>query len=193
MPITPENDMLAARQRTQPIYQAETGYLNPSVIREMNRLKRIRSVRKEDYEKHRPYTDYMVSALEDPRTKRLREMDNSLALLLAIAQRESGAKHYNEKGSVIRNPAYGAIGIMQVIPPTGKDICGMSEEDLKDSKKNVLCGALVLSKYLEDCRGNIEGALALYNGGYHVGCNGKHYLVKSYVAGVTNSALSFRN
>lgn len=63
----------------------------------------------------------------------------------------------------------GAIGMMQIMPVTGKWACGLSRKELFDRRKNIHCGALYLS-YLNSRIRNKYGprpdlVLAAYNSG----------------------------
>ena len=78
------------------------------------------------------------------------------ALLLAVIHVESG---FNP---LARSPK-GAIGLMQVMPPTGARYGVFS--DLMDPAKNIGVGAKYLRYLLSLFRGNIALALAAYNAG----------------------------
>jgi soluble lytic murein transglycosylase-like protein len=78
------------------------------------------------------------------------------ALLLAVIHVESG---FNPRA---RSPK-GAIGLMQIMPPTGARY-GVAR-DLHDPVKNIGVGANYLRDLLEMFRGNTSLALAAYNAG----------------------------
>jgi tetratricopeptide (TPR) repeat protein len=66
----------------------------------------------------------------------------------------------------------GAIGLMQIMPATGKEIAaGMGEKFVKDSlyiaATNVRYGAYYLRQLLDQFDGNVTLAVASYNGGPH--------------------------
>lgn len=61
----------------------------------------------------------------------------------------------------------GEIGIMQIMPDTGKEIAhrlGLKEFDLADPATNVYFGAVYLRQLVRE-HGTLEDALAAYNGG----------------------------
>jgi soluble lytic murein transglycosylase-like protein len=78
------------------------------------------------------------------------------ALLLAVIHVESG---FNPRA---RSPK-GAIGLMQIMPPTGARY-GVAR-DLHDPVKNIGVGANYLRDLLRMFRGNTSLALAAYNAG----------------------------
>ena len=64
----------------------------------------------------------------------------------------------------------GAIGLMQIMPPTGQDIAGrlgvtITDEDLKNPEINVRFGAFYISAMIRQYGGDWDKALAAYNGG----------------------------
>jgi len=64
----------------------------------------------------------------------------------------------------------GAVGLMQIMPATGADIAvklGVSKEDmnLQDPETNIRFGAYYLRSMLKQFDGNVDMALAAYNGG----------------------------
>ena len=121
------------------------------------------------YEKYQPYIVYSRA----PGSNILDYTDTPESLIAAIITVES-----NWKTDAL-SPA-GAIGLMQVTPPTGLGDCILSEDELWDSEKNIKCGITVLikkiervlpsvkrfgSKALNDKNNMIKLALAAYNGG----------------------------
>ena len=58
----------------------------------------------------------------------------------------------------------GATGLMQIMPATAKQECGLAKEDLKDPDNNINCGCSYLRKQL-DTFGSLDYALASYNAG----------------------------
>jgi soluble lytic murein transglycosylase-like protein len=80
-----------------------------------------------------------------------------VSLLFAIVQQESAwhPKAISSKG---------AIGLMQIMPATGKWFCGLSEEQLLNPRRNLECGVSYFAKQLKDF-GSIELALCAYNAG----------------------------
>ena len=85
-------------------------------------------------------------------------------LMLALIRQES----YFDASAV---SFAGALGLMQVIPATGRDIAvGLGVKDFKDSdllkpEVSTRFGAHYLAGQLEGFGGNIGAALAAYNGG----------------------------
>jgi len=62
------------------------------------------------------------------------------------------------------NSPKGAIGIMQVMPKTGKEY-GFSKEDLMDPDRNIEAGLTVLKSYLNKFDGNPKLGAVAYNAG----------------------------
>jgi hypothetical protein len=85
----------------------------------------------------------------------------NLALSLAFA--ENGFRQYDQKGKVILSPK-GAVGIMQVMPGTGKEY-GFSRQDLTDPEKNIEAGVSVLKDFLSRSNGDSMMAAGMYNAG----------------------------
>lgn len=65
----------------------------------------------------------------------------------------------------------GAMGMMQIMPETGKYIASLlgeknfKKDDLFDAEINIKYGTFYLSKLYKDFNGNIGAVLAAYNGG----------------------------
>jgi hypothetical protein len=59
----------------------------------------------------------------------------------------------------------GAIGVMQIMPATGRSSCSLSVSELRNIEKNVECGVRYLKAQLERFGGNMRFALAAYNAG----------------------------
>lgn len=82
-------------------------------------------------------------------------------LLVAVASSESG---FSRKAK----SAKGAIGIMQVMPPTARETAGdigLDKFNLEDPFQNALIGGLYLKKMLARYGGDVHLALAAYNAG----------------------------
>jgi soluble lytic murein transglycosylase-like protein len=79
------------------------------------------------------------------------------ALLSAVMQKESATR----PDAV--SPA-GAIGLMQIMPDTGRDL-GYTPEQLRDPAINIEAGAKYLKQLLDQFGGDAELALAAYNSG----------------------------
>lgn len=78
-------------------------------------------------------------------------------LLLAIIQQESGMDR------TARN-AYGAIGLMQVVPRFHPGLV-RSPEELLSPRRNIAIGAHILARYLRAAGGDLRVALRRYSGG----------------------------
>lgn len=90
-----------------------------------------------------------------------RQLELPQELMLAVAASESGfaGKARSEKG---------AVGIMQVMPPTAREVAtelGMEKWDLEEPFHNALIGGLYLRKMLARYGGDASLALAAYNAG----------------------------
>jgi len=60
----------------------------------------------------------------------------------------------------------GAVGYMQLMPATAKEICGLETYELYEGAKNIGCGVKYL-RHLIDKTGNITTAVQSYNAGYN--------------------------
>jgi hypothetical protein len=60
----------------------------------------------------------------------------------------------------------GAVGLMQIMPQTGEEACGLTENQLYDPTKNVDCGVRYFSE-LHARFGSVKLALCAYNAGPH--------------------------
>ena len=84
-------------------------------------------------------------------------------LVWAVIREESHFRHDAVSSA-------GAIGLMQIMPPTGKDIAsrlGLSiiEDDLLNPEINIKFGSFYVHSMLNMFEGDIDKALAAYNGG----------------------------
>ncbi|MEI6971456.1 MAG: transglycosylase SLT domain-containing protein [bacterium] len=82
-------------------------------------------------------------------------------LMVAVAAAESGFSRNARSSS-------GAIGIMQLMPPTARETAGdigLQKYDLEDPFQNALIGGLYLKKMLVRYGGDVSLALAAYNAG----------------------------
>lgn len=84
-------------------------------------------------------------------------------LLWAIIREESHFKHDAVSWA-------GALGLMQIMPPTGKDIASrlglsITDEDLLNPEINIKFGAFYINSMLNMFDKNMDKALAAYNGG----------------------------
>ena len=81
-------------------------------------------------------------------------------LLLAIAKQES------RFSPGVSSPV-GAIGLLQLMPPTAEELAGgsLTKDQLQNPTRNATLGARYLSRLLEQWQGNIWLAVASYNAG----------------------------
>lgn len=93
-----------------------------------------------------------------------------LQLVNDMLMQESGARQLDAEGFPIESSA-GAIGIAQVMPDTGPEAAADAgvpwDEDAyyNDEAYNLLIGAAYLGKLLDRYNGDVDKALAAYNGG----------------------------
>jgi soluble lytic murein transglycosylase-like protein len=80
-----------------------------------------------------------------------------ISLIFAMIKQES-----NWKSNVVSHA--GAIGIMQIMPSTGRSFCGLSKKQLYNPHLNLDCGIRYLKKQLERF-GSMKLALCAYNAG----------------------------
>jgi hypothetical protein len=81
------------------------------------------------------------------------------SLVCAIINQESGWRHR------IISPA-GAVGLMQIMPATGRSACNLSRNELFNPSKNINCGVYYFKEQLERFN-SIKLALCAYNAGPH--------------------------
>ena len=84
------------------------------------------------------------------------------SLALGVAQVES-----NFNANAISNK--GAIGIMQIMPKTARDMYGVPKHKLFDPVINIKIGISFLDHLIKKYKGRIDIALSHYNGGSAVG------------------------
>lgn len=104
----------------------------------------------------------------------------SESLLKAIAKAES---NFNPKDV----SSAGAIGIMQLMPGTAKEL-GVSNP--YDPKQNIMGGAKCIAQKLKEFNGNVSLALAAYNAGS--GAVRKYGGVPSYCKSYISKVLSYK-
>ena len=88
----------------------------------------------------------------------------------------------------------GAIGVMQIMPRTGRTVFGLTSQQLYDSKTNIRAGIKFLDQLIKQYDGRIDLALSHYNGGSAVSKNGKRQIIpytKNYVLKVLAAATSY--
>ncbi|MBU3734844.1 MAG: lytic transglycosylase domain-containing protein [Candidatus Planktophila sp.] len=86
------------------------------------------------------------------------EMGVDPRLALSVAYQESRLRPNVNKSHK------GALGIMQVMPRTGKEF-GFSKDDLLDTDKNIEAGVTILKKHLDDFPDDPRLAVVAYNAG----------------------------
>jgi len=82
-------------------------------------------------------------------------------LVAAVAKKESQIKHFKPDGTVIRNKASGATGMMQLMPATAAWL----HVDPYNLEQNVEGGARYIAMMKNDRKGDVPLALASYNWG----------------------------
>lgn len=65
--------------------------------------------------------------------------------------------------SIVRNQP-GAIGLMQMMPATGLNFCGLTEEQLWEPALNIECGVRYFTKWLREF-GSVDLAICAYHAG----------------------------
>ena len=83
------------------------------------------------------------------------------SVALAVAKIESGFQPHVVSSA-------GAIGVMQIMPRTGRDLFGLSRADLFDPAINIRAGVTFLDKLIDRYGGRVDLALSHYNGGSRV-------------------------
>ena len=95
-------------------------------------------------------------------------------LVVALMMQESSCNQYGNVGygtycNGVKKSSAGAVGLMQVMPSTGKGSCGYDITDLCDPQKNIECGIRVLRSKYDQCvregQGTWDAALSAYNTG----------------------------
>jgi len=83
------------------------------------------------------------------------------SVALAVAKIESGFRAHVVSSA-------GAIGVMQIMPKTGRDVFGLSRTELFDPAINIKAGVTFLDQLITRYDGRIDLALSHYNGGSRV-------------------------
>lgn len=73
-------------------------------------------------------------------------------------------KKEGSRGNPRATSPKGAVGLMQLTPPTAKKVCGLDVDELYDARKNAECGFKIMRTLLRKY-GDVRKALADYNGG----------------------------
>jgi len=110
------------------------------------------------------------------------------SLALAVAHVESSFR------ADAISPA-GAIGVMQIMPRTGRTLYGLSSRQLKDPHINIRAGIQFLDQLIEQYDGRIDLALSHYNGGSAVNRGGTKKIIsytRGYVLKVLSAARMYR-
>lgn len=81
-------------------------------------------------------------------------------IVSGVIQQESGGHQFDKSGHVLQSNK-GAMGLMQLMPGTAKDL-GV---DPKDAVQNIQGGTKLLTQLLAYYKGNLDDALAAYNWG----------------------------
>jgi len=88
----------------------------------------------------------------------------------------------------------GAIGVMQIMPRTGRDVFGLTSEQLRDPRTNIRAGIAFLDQLIVQYGGRIDLALSHYNGGSAVSRNGTQQIIpytRGYVLKVLAAAQKY--
>ena len=110
------------------------------------------------------------------------------SLALAVAHVESGFR------ANAVSPA-GAIGVMQIMPRTGRTLFSLSPGQLHDPRTNIRAGITFIDRLIEQYDGRIDLALSHYNGGSAVNKGGTKKIIsytKGYVLKVLSAARMYR-
>ena len=83
------------------------------------------------------------------------------SVALAVAKIESGFRPHVVSSA-------GAIGVMQIMPRTGRDLFGLSRTELFDPAINIRAGVTFLDQLIDRYGGRVDLALSHYNGGSRV-------------------------
>jgi len=83
------------------------------------------------------------------------------SIALAVARIESGFRPHVVSSA-------GAIGVMQIMPRTGRDVFDLSRTELFDPAINIRAGVTFLDQLIDRYDGRIDLALSHYNGGSRV-------------------------
>jgi soluble lytic murein transglycosylase-like protein len=81
-------------------------------------------------------------------------------ILDAIIMVESGG---NEKAY---NKHTGAVGLTQLTPIIYSKVCGLTQEEAFQPKRNIACASLFLRSLMDKYNGNLEKSLGYYNNGH---------------------------
>ena len=110
------------------------------------------------------------------------------SVALAVAKIESGFQPH-----VVS--AAGAIGVMQIMPRTGRDLFGLSRAELFDPTINIRAGVTFLDQLIDRYEGRVDLALSHYNGGSRVTAGPKPKIIpvtRGYVIKVLAMAQAYQ-
>ena len=110
------------------------------------------------------------------------------SVALAVAKIESGFRPHVVSSA-------GAIGVMQIMPRTGRDLFGLSRADLFDPAINIRAGVTFLDKLIDRYGGRVDLALSHYNGGSRVTAGPQPKIIpvtRSYVIKVLAAAQAYQ-
>ena len=110
------------------------------------------------------------------------------SVALAVAEVESGFRSHVVSSA-------GAIGVMQIMPRTGRDVFGLSRDDLFEPKTNIRAGVTFLDRLIDRYEGRIDLALSHYNGGSRVTAGPQPKIIpatRGYVIKVLAAARVYR-
>ena len=110
------------------------------------------------------------------------------SVALAVAEVESGFRSHVVSSA-------GAIGVMQIMPRTGRDVFGLSRDDLFEPKTNIRAGVTFLDQLIDRYEGRIDLALSHYNGGSRVTAGPQPKIIpatRGYVIKVLAAARVYR-
>ncbi|MBF0308590.1 MAG: lytic transglycosylase domain-containing protein [Magnetococcales bacterium] len=109
-------------------------------------------------EKERTWQRHEIKAMV---AREARRMGLPISLALAVAHVES---YFNPEA----RSNVGAIGVMQIMPATGRAEYGLQPRDLRNPLINIRVGVHFLKRLIETYDGRVDIALSHYNGGSSV-------------------------
>ena len=110
------------------------------------------------------------------------------SVALAVAKIESGFRPHVVSSA-------GAIGVMQIMPRTGRDLFGLSRTELFDPAINIGAGVTFLDQLINRYGGRVDLALSHYNGGSRVTAGPQPRIIpitRSYVIKVLAAAQAYQ-
>ena len=110
------------------------------------------------------------------------------SVALAVAKIESGFQPHVVSSA-------GAIGVMQIMPRTGRDLFGLSRAELFDPAINIRAGVTFLDQLINRYGGRVDLALSHYNGGSRVTAGPQPRIIpitRSYVIKVLAAAQAYQ-